>query len=102
MRSDKDSKKVYAILVTFRFQKNRQNGQQIRLVINKDHPKLCLVKNMVIMVLRKRKLGHCMDLPVEIYVNKKGEVKYLTSNKSTEIIRKKQSENSTQTCKMKS
>ena len=37
---------------------------------------------------KKNKRGHSVDLPVAIYVNKKVEVKYLASNKVTEIIRK--------------
>ena len=57
-------------------------------MVNKDHPKICPVINLTKMALRKIKLGHSMDLPLVIYASKKGEVKYLTSAKTTEIIRK--------------
>ena len=83
-----DLKKVHLVVITFRHQKNRQNGQQIRFVINKDHPKLCAVINLVEMVLRKIRLGHAMELPLAIYANKKEEVKYPTSAKMTEMMRK--------------
>ena len=88
MRPDKDLTKVYAVLVTFTFLNNHQNKQQIRMTIDKDHPKVCPVRNLAIMVVRKQKLGYFMDLSVKIYVNKKGEVKYLMSTKVTEILRK--------------
>ena len=81
-------KNVHSVVITFRHQKNRQNGQQIRLVVNKDHPKICAVINLAEMVLRSLILGHSMELPLAIYANKKGEVKYLTSSKMTEMIRK--------------
>ena len=44
---------VHLVVITFRHQKNCQNGQQIRLVINKDHTKICAVINLAEMVLRK-------------------------------------------------
>ena len=81
-------KNVHSLVITFRHQKNCQNGQQIRLMVNKDHPKICAVINLAEMVLRKIRLGHSMDLSLAIYANKKGEVKYLTSAKMTEMIRK--------------
>ena len=88
MKSGFDLKKVHLVVITFRHQKNRQNGHQIRLVINKNHPKIYPVRSLAEMVLTKRRLGHSMDLPLAIYANKKAEVKYLTPGKMTEIIRK--------------
>ena len=79
--------KVYAFLVSFRFKKDHQNGQQIRVTIDKAHSKVYPVRKLTIVILRKGKLGHTIDLPVGIYFNNKGGVKYLTSNKVTEIIK---------------
>jgi hypothetical protein len=56
--------------------------------IYKDHSKVCPVRSMAIMVVRKGRLGHYMDLLVAIYVNNKGNIRYLTSNEVPEITRK--------------
>ena len=37
-----DLKRVHAVVVTWRFQKNRQNGQQSRLLVDSDHPDILM------------------------------------------------------------
>jgi hypothetical protein len=88
IKKKSDLKKVHAVIITFRHQKNRQNGQQIRLLALKSHPEICPVMNLAQMSLRKIKARHSNDMPLAMFINAEKEVKYLTSQKVTEIIRK--------------
>ena len=68
--------------------KTRQNGQKIRWVVDKDHPKTCNVIALTNMPLRKHKLKHAMDIPLTVYRDSKGKVCYLTRAKATKVIRR--------------
>ena len=68
--------------------KNRQNGQKIRWVVDKDHPKTYNVIALTNMAVRKYKLKHVMDLPLAVYRDSKGKVWYRTRAKATEVIRR--------------
>lgn len=83
-----DLKRVHAVVVTWRFQKNRQNGQQIRLLVDRDHPEICPALALASMALRKHRLKHSMDLPLAVFKDTDGTVKYTTHKKVTELIRK--------------
>ena len=72
----------------FDHQKNRQNGQEIGTVADKKHRKTCCLTNTAKMVQRKRRFGHPMDLPLAVYKNKKGQIKYLTGATFTNMIRR--------------
>ena len=74
--------------MTLRHQKNRQNGQKIRWVVDKDYPETCNVIALTNMALRKHKRKHAMDLPLDVYRDSKGKVWYRTRAKATEVIRR--------------
>ena len=74
--------------VVFRHQKNRQNKQRVGIKADKKNSKTCSCINLGQMVQRKRRLGHSMDLPLTVYKNKKGQIKYLTGTILTNMIRK--------------
>ena len=44
--------------------------------------------NIAQMSLRKVRAGHLKDMPLAVFVNAEGEVKYLASQKVTGILRK--------------
>ena len=88
LKSDSDLEKVQSMIVEWRHQKNRQNGQKLRVVADKKNPKICPVCNMAELRLRKRRLNHSLDLPLAVYAQRSGEVKYLTASKIAEIMRK--------------
>ena len=69
-------------------QKNGQNGQKRMIQADHKHPRLCPVRNALLLILRKMRLGHSMLLPIAIFKNKKGEVKYLIGSKIAEILQK--------------
>jgi len=54
----------------------------------KKSPDLCAVRNAIQLVQRKIRLGHDMDMPLTIYVDKNGAIKYLTAKKVAEVFRK--------------
>jgi hypothetical protein len=72
--------------LTFRIQKNRQNGQSITFVADNKHPQICPVRAAHRIYLRAKRLGKLDDQPMGIFVNHQGIVKYLTANKITEVL----------------
>ena len=52
-----------------------------------EHPEICPVRNAFLIVLRKARLEHSLDLSLAIFVNKHGDIKYLTANKIADVIR---------------
>ena len=72
----------------FDHQKNRQNSEEIGSVADKKHKKTCSLINQALMIKRKRRFGHSMDLPIAVYKNKKGQIKYLTGATLTNMIRR--------------
>ena len=74
--------------VTFRIQKNRQNGQKITFTFDFNHPSICLVRAAYRIYLRSIRLGQSDDEPMAVFVNKKNAKKYLTGNKIAEILQK--------------
>jgi hypothetical protein len=73
--------------VTFRIQKNRQNGQSITLVVDKIHPDICPVRAACRIFLQAKWLGQLDSQPMAVFVNKNNATKYLTSNKIAEVLR---------------
>ena len=83
-----DLKRIHAVVITRRHQKNRQNGQQIRLLVNSDHPEVCPALVVTSMVLRKVRLQRNTKLPLAIFKATHDTVQYLTPSKVTEMRRK--------------
>jgi hypothetical protein len=76
------------VKITWRTQKNRQNGQSITLAAEIDQPKICPVRSAMQLVLLAKWLNQPDDMPVKVYKAKKGKVIYLTGNKFAELLRK--------------
>ncbi len=86
---DEDSfQQARSVKVTWRIQKNRQNGQTITLSAEVDRPKICPVRSAMRLVLRARRLHQPDDMPRGVYRTKKGKFIYLTGNKIAELLRK--------------
>jgi hypothetical protein len=58
---------VYFVQVTWRIQKNHQNGQAITLAADVDHPEICPVHSALHIVLRAQHLGQPGNLPIAVY-----------------------------------
>jgi hypothetical protein len=80
-------KSVAAVKITWRFQKNRQNGQSITLTTDKNFRDLCPVLSAAQMVIHARHPHQPDDMPLAIYKTKKGLSLYLTGGKIAEILR---------------
>jgi hypothetical protein len=76
------------VKITWRIQKNCQNGQSITLAAEIDRPKICLMRSVMQLVLRAKRLNQPVDMPVAVYKTKKGKVIYLTGNKIAELLLK--------------
>jgi hypothetical protein len=76
------------VKITWRIQKNRQNGQSITLAAEIDRPKICPVRSGMQLVLWAKWLNQPNDMPIAVYKTKKGMVIYLTGNKIAELLRK--------------
>ncbi len=73
--------------VTFRIQKNRQNGQSITLVVGKIHPDICPVQAAYRIFLGAKRLGQLdSSQPMAVFVNKNNATKCLTGNKKLQRI----------------
>ena len=75
-RSDLD--RVHAVVMTWRIQKNRRNGQQIRMIVDRDHPDVCPALAVARMAWRKARLKHPMSKPLAVFKDKTGKVSYVT------------------------
>jgi hypothetical protein len=74
------------VKITWRIQKNRQNGQSITLAAEIDRPKISHVRSAMQLVLRVKWLNQPVDTPIAVYKTKKGKVIYLTGNKIAELL----------------
>ena len=74
------------IKLTFRIQKNRQNGQSITFVADNRHPDICPVRAAYRIFLRAKRLGQSDNQPMGVFTNHHGITKYLTANKIAEVL----------------
>ena len=72
--------------ITFRIQKNWQNGQSITIMSDDDHPEICPVRAALRIFLRAKELGQTDSQPMAIFENQLGKAKYLTGNKIAELL----------------
>ena len=63
IKKKSDLKKTHAVMITWRDQNNRQNEQQIRLLVDVDHPEVFPALAIAKMVLRKARLKHDKKTP---------------------------------------
>jgi hypothetical protein len=64
--------------VSFRIQKNMQNGQLITIVLDDNHPDLCPTRAAYKIFLQAKRLGQTDNKPMVVFVNKSGKKKHLT------------------------
>ena len=89
VRVPSDFDQVEYMVVIWRIQKNRQNGQRLRVDVNKLRRKICAVWNAFQAVLRKLRLGHSLEYPLAIYHDPRTKsIKYLTASKIADVLRK--------------
>jgi hypothetical protein len=62
---------THFVKITWRIQKNHQNGQSFTLVVESDQPKICPVCSAMQSVLWARWLNQPDDLPVAVYKTKR-------------------------------
>ena len=74
--------------VKWRIKKNHQNGQTLQIMVELNHPDISPVRNAFHLILRKQRSQHSLSLPLAIFTNKNGDVKYLTASKISEVLRK--------------
>ena len=60
-------KKTHTVMITWRDQNNRQNEQQISLLVDVDHPGVFPAPAIAKMVLWKTRLKHDTNLPLVIF-----------------------------------
>jgi hypothetical protein len=76
-----------SVQITWHIQKNRQNGQKIKLSVDAKNPALCPVQGALHMVMRATRLGHPDDMPVACYRTKKAPLLYITGSRIATLIR---------------
>jgi hypothetical protein len=72
--------------ITFQIQKNRQNGQTIKLISDNNYPDICPVQAAYKIFLRSRRLGQTDKQSMAVFVNKNGNTKYLTGNEISDVL----------------
>ena len=76
----RDQHKVHKLVVRWRIQKNRRNGEENTYIIDNKNPKLCPVLAAIRIVRRAQLLQQPATLPLALF-SKKGLVKYITGSK---------------------
>jgi hypothetical protein len=75
------------VCITWRIQKNQQNGQTITLSQDKNCPILCPVKCAARMILKAKRLKQPNSMPVGCYHTKKTPLVYMIANRVATLIR---------------
>jgi hypothetical protein len=70
-----------SVQITWRIQKNGQNGQKIKLSADTKNPAICPVQGALQMVMRARRLGQPDNKPVACYRTKKAPLLYITGSR---------------------
>jgi hypothetical protein len=79
---------VYRITLTFRFQKNGENGQEKSFIRNDEKPHLCFVRAMLAILLNFIELaGRDFTKSLAIYKDANGSVRALDNTIIEEIMR---------------
>jgi hypothetical protein len=72
--------------ITWHIQKNRQNGQKIKLLADTKNPEICPVRRALRMVMRASRLGQPDDMPAACYRTKKAPLLYITSSRIATLL----------------
>ena len=84
----KTRSRIAKVRITWRIQKNRRNGQSITVVRDWDNPEVCPVLAAFDIYMNSIRIGQKDTLPMLAFIGKDGKMKYLTTNKIAEILRK--------------
>jgi hypothetical protein len=76
-----------SVQITWRIQKNCQNGQKIKLSADTKNPAICPVRASLQMVMRASRLGQPDDMPVACYGTKKAPLLYITGSRIATLLR---------------
>jgi hypothetical protein len=76
-----------SVQITWPIQKNRQNGQKIKLSADTKNPAICPVRGALRMVMRDGHLGQPDDMPVACYRTKKAPLLYITGSRIATLLR---------------
>ena len=73
---------VKRLVITFRIQKNKRNGQKITVVADSEHPDICPVRAALRIIERATRINQSGPYePLAVYVSTSGKKKYLTAAK---------------------
>jgi hypothetical protein len=75
------------VQITWRIQKNCQNGQKIKLSADTKNPAICSVRGALQMVMRASRLGQPDDMLVACYRTKKAPLLYITGSRIATLLR---------------
>jgi hypothetical protein len=82
-----DKASVEKMKLRWKIQKNRRNNEPVTRTQNKTDPDFCTVDRTLSMMDRARQLGQPDHLPLCVYKDEKGQMKYLTLADLTSYIR---------------
>jgi hypothetical protein len=77
-----------SVQITWRIQKNHQNGQKIKLSADTKNPAICPVRGALQMVMRTSCLGQPDDMPAVCYRTKKAPLLYITGSRIATLLHK--------------
>jgi hypothetical protein len=80
--------RVARVRIKFRIQKNRQNGQEITAVCDRDNPDICPVLAAFDLYMHSIEIEQPDDLPLVAMLDDKRKIKYLTYSKVASVLRK--------------
>lgn len=79
---------IRSMTIKWRIQKNRRNGQTIRLFADPKNKSICAVYNALQIVMRKLRLDRRnLDTPLCVFSNAQGQVRYLTGKLVADLLR---------------
>ena len=92
LTSTTDLNLIEYVKVTWRKQKNGQNGEEIPFARDRKEPKVCPVLAAIRIVQRANRLGVPLGEPIAVFKNKKGQRRFITDKMVAALLRKAASE----------
>jgi hypothetical protein len=75
-----------SVQITWRIQKNHQNGQKIKLSADTKNPAICPIQGALRMIMRASRLGQPDNMPVACYRTKKAPLLYITGSRIATLL----------------
>jgi hypothetical protein len=79
-------KSAASVQITWCKQKNRQNGQKIKLSAGTNNPLICPIRGALRMVMRAHHLAQPDDMPVACYRTKKAPLLFITGSRIATLL----------------